>query len=122
MKSAITVLRMLLRLDFLALLALGILLWAGDTRLQQIHIALGFLFAALVVIEAFVAAASKVSLGLAAIAIVWALLLPVVGLGQHGVLVGGAHWLVRIFHLFFGLGLMGVAEVMGKRAATNAAR
>ncbi len=119
MKTLVTALRMLLRLDFLALLVVGILLWAGHAGLQQLHISLGFVFVALVIIEAFVAATSKVSLGLVVIAIVWALLLPVVGFGQRTVMVGGAHWLVRVFHLLFGVGIMGVAEMMGKRAATN---
>ncbi len=121
MKTLITALRMLLRLDLLALLIVGILLWAGHTGLQQLHITLGFVFVILVIVEAFVAAASKVSLGLVAIAIVWALLLPVVGFGQRTVMVGGAHWIVRVFHLLFGLGIMGVAETMGRRAATNLA-
>ncbi len=119
MQTLITALRMLLRLDFLALLVVGILLWMGHAGLQQLHVSLGFAFVALVIIEALVAAANKVSLGLAAIAIVWALLLPVVGFGQRTVMVGGMHWLVRVFHLLFGIGIMGVAETMGRRAAAN---
>lgn len=120
MTTLIRINQMLLRLLVLALLVVGVLVWMGNAGLVQAHIGLGFLFACLVLLQALLGGLARAGWGLAGLAALWAVLLPVVGLGQRAVMLGDAHWVVRVFHLLFGLAVMPVVERIGKRALAAA--
>ena len=120
MKTLIIVNRILLRLLVTALVALGALIWLGSADLVQAHIGLGFLFTLLVLVQAVLGAIMKAGNGLVALAVVWALLLPVIGLGQRAFMLGDAHWAVRTFHLLFGLAAMPIVERIAARALNSA--
>ncbi|MDE3152161.1 MAG: hypothetical protein KGL93_07930 [Gemmatimonadota bacterium] len=119
MKTLIKINQMLLRLFVLVLLVLGVMLWMGRTTLMPAHIGLGFLFALLVLIQGVLGGVARAGWGLAALAIVWAICLPAIGFGQLSWMPGNAHWIVRVVHLVFGLGVMPVVERIGKRALTQ---
>jgi hypothetical protein len=120
MRLVIKINQMLLRLLALALLVIGVLIWTGKTALVQTHVGLGFLFALLVFLQALLGAYARVGWGVVGLAVLWAILLPVIGLGQRTVLLGSAHWTVRVFHLLFGLATMAIVERIGRRALTPA--
>ncbi|MGH7689213.1 MAG: hypothetical protein ACREN3_06380, partial [Gemmatimonadaceae bacterium] len=109
----------LLRLLVLVLLVMGVMLWMGHAGSLQAHIGLGFLFALLVLLQGLLGALAGAGWGLAGWSLVWAVLLPVIGLGQRTFMLGGAHWVVQVVHLLFGLAAMLIVERIGKRALSK---
>lgn len=116
MKMLIKINLMLLRVLVLVLLVMGVMVWMGHVNLVQGHIGLGFLFALLVLLQGLLGGLAGAGWGLAGWSVVWAVLLPVIGLGQRAVMLGGAHWVVQLVHLLFGLAAMPIVERIGKRA------
>jgi hypothetical protein len=57
-----------------------------------------------------------VSPALSLISLVWAVLLPVIGIAQLRVMPGANHWIIRVIHLILGLGAIGLGEALCKRA------
>ena len=52
---------------------------------------------------------------LVALAAVWGLIVPILGLNQDRLLAGSAHWLIEVLHLLVGLGAIGQAEGLAAR-------
>ncbi len=119
MKTLIKINQMLLRLLVLAMFVLGVMVWMGNTPLVDAHIGLGFIFTLLVLLQALLGAMARAGVGLAVVTALWAVLLPVIGLGQRSFMLGDAHWAVRVVHLLFGLATLAFTERIGKRALTK---
>jgi hypothetical protein len=126
MRTAITVFRWLVRVSGLVLLVLGTLFWTGNaTGLIPLHRVLGFVL--VFSLWALAALAARAGVGRSAVwlAVAWGLVVPIVGLTQDQLLVGSAHWLIRVLHLLLGVGAMGQAErlaiLSGQRLAPPAA-
>jgi hypothetical protein len=116
MRTATTVTRMLVRVTGLVMLVLGVLFWTGNaTSLIPLHRVLGFVLVLALWTLAFLAARAGVQPGLVALAVIWGLLMPALGLTQDQLLPGGAHWVVRVLHLLVGLAAIGQAEVLATR-------
>jgi hypothetical protein len=60
-------------------------------------------------------AVARVSLGMVALAFVWGLITPILGLTQTRLLPGSAHWLIQALHLLVGLGAIGLAEALARQ-------
>ena len=117
MRSTITAIQMGIRVVWLVQLALGVLFWTGNaTGLVDLHQLLGILLVLALWTQAVLAARAGVEPRLVAVAAVWGLLVPIVGLTQTSLLTGSLHWLVQVIHLVLGIGLIGLAE----RLATGA--
>ena len=117
MRSTITAIQMGIRVVWLVQLALGVLFWTGNaTGLVDLHQLLGILLVLALWTQAVLAARAGVEPRLVAVAAVWGLLVPIVGLTQTSLLTGSLHWLVQVIHLLLGIGLIGLAE----RLATTA--
>jgi hypothetical protein len=56
-----------------------------------------------------------VSVGLVVVALVWGLIVPMLGLTQTQILPGSAHWLIQVLHLLVGLGAISLAETLGRQ-------
>ena len=119
MKGLIKFNQMALRTLVLVMLVLGVMLWMGNTSFLAIHIGLGFIFTLLVLLQALLGAMSRAGWGLVGMTVLWAVLLPVIGLGQRTFMLGDAHWAVRVFHLLFGLATLAFTERIGKRALSQ---
>jgi hypothetical protein len=116
-RSTITAIQMGIRVVWLAQLALGVLFWTGNaTGLVDLHQLLGILLVLALWTQAVLAARAGVEPRLVAVAAVWGLLVPIVGLTQTSLLTGSLHWLIQVIHLLLGIGLIGLAE----RLATGA--
>ncbi len=92
--------------------SLGIVVWTGHgDSLIPVHIAVGLLL----VVDLWVAVAlglrSGAPTGLAIVALVWSLAMPLFGLVQASILVGDLHVVVQVLHL--AVGLIGVGLVEG---------
>jgi hypothetical protein len=103
MRRATTTAQMLVRTFGVIQLVLGGLFWTGNALdLVPLHMLVGFLLV----------------LGLwtlAALAAVWGLIVPILGLNQDQLLVGSAHWVIEVLHLLVGLGAIGQAEGLAAR-------
>jgi hypothetical protein len=111
MATATTVARWLVRVSGLVLLVLGTLFWTGNaTGLIPLHRLLGFVLVLSLWTLAALAARAGVARGPVWLAVAWGVVVPLVGLTQDQLLVGSAHWLIRVLHLLLGLGAIGQAE------------
>ncbi len=114
--------RMLLRLDFVLLLILGLYIWiSGNATIVPAHMGLGFLFVLMLWGMAVAGSRTGAGGGLVTLAVVWGLLLLVVGLGQRSAMVGHLHWIVRVVHLLVGIIAMPIAERIAAKSLSHAA-
>lgn len=94
--------------------AVGIALWTGHWySLVNLHMAIGALFVLMLWGIAGIAIAHRQSVGLAAFAFVWGLVIVAFGMTQQRILPGDLHWIVRVMHLVVGLAAMPIAERLG---------
>ncbi|MFL5806891.1 MAG: hypothetical protein ACJ8CR_34825 [Roseiflexaceae bacterium] len=124
MKTATTIAQMLLRLAGLIAIVLGLLFWTGNfLQLRTIHMLAGFVVVLSLWTLAGLAARAGVQIGLVALAIVWGLIVLILGMTQTQLLPGSAHWVIQVLHLLLGLGAIGQGEGLAariKRARTLA--
>jgi hypothetical protein len=116
MRRATTTAQMLVRAVTVVQLVLGGLFWTGNALdLVPLHQTLGFLLVFGLWTLAALAARAGVRPPLVAMAAVWGLIVPILGLTQTNLLVGSAHWLIEVLHLLVGLGAIGMAEGLAAR-------
>jgi hypothetical protein len=116
MRRATTTVQMLVRVVAVVQLVLGGLFWIGNALdLVPLHQTLGFLLVFGLWTLAALAARAGVRPPLVALAVVWGLIVPILGLTQTNLLVGSAHWLIEVLHLLVGLGAIGQAEGLAAR-------
>ena len=116
MKIAVTVAQNLVRLSGLILIVLGVLFWSGNAlTLIPLHILVGLVLVLALWAMAFLAARAGVRPGLVILAFLWGLLVPIFGLTQDQMLLGDAHWVIRVLHLLVGLGAIGQSEGLAVR-------
>jgi hypothetical protein len=116
MTTASTVVRVLMRACAVVLLLLGVLFWTGNaTGLVPLHQFTGFVLVLALWTQAGLAYRAGVSRGLVALAAVWGLVVPVLGLAQTALLPGSAHWVIRVLHLLVGLVAVGLGEALATR-------
>lgn len=123
MKATATALRIFVGLDGLVLIALGLLFWTGNAdALVPVHMLLGIALVLALWALAALAAVAGVNLGLVALAFVWGLVVPALGLTQERLLPGGAHWLIQVLHLLVGITAIVLAQVLAMRIVARRAQ
>jgi hypothetical protein len=111
MKTAITTLQMLIRITGLIQIILGVIFWSGNAlNLIPIHMLVGLVFVLALWVLAVLAARTGVNWGFVALAIVWGLIVPILGITQTQLLPGAAHWVIEVLHLLVGLVALGLSE------------
>src|SRR4028118_2140938 len=111
MKTATTVAHTLVILAGLTAIVLGVLFWTGNAyALIPVHVLVGLLLVFSLWTLAFLAARAGVNRGLVTLAVVWGLIVPLLGLTQGQLLPGDYHWVVKVVHLLVGRGAMGRGE------------
>jgi hypothetical protein len=122
MRSTITALQMGIRVVGVVQLALGLAFWTGNALgLIDLHQLLGILLVLALWTQAALAYRAGVPAGMVAAAVVYGLIVPIVGLTQRELLPGSAHWLIQVLHLLLGIGLLGLAENLATRAKARLA-
>ena len=120
MKTATAIFQWLVRLTGLIQIVLGVFIWTGNAdALIPIHTVSGVVLVLSLVALAILAARVGVQPGFVALAIVWALVVLVLGLTQERLLPGSAHWVIQVLHLLLGLGAIGQAENLARRIKTR---
>jgi hypothetical protein len=113
MTSLVTALRWVARLDGLAALALGIILWTGSAAQLKIHILTGFVMTITLLLLGLFGFFARIKPAMPIVAIAWAILLPYVGFAQLHLLPGASHVVIQVIHLLIGICAIGVAEAVG---------
>ncbi len=95
--------------------ALGIVVWTGHgDALIPVHVTVGLLL----VVDLWAAVAlglrSSAPAGLAVLALVWSVGMPVFGLVQTSLLPGDAHVAIEVLHLVVGLAALGLVEALAR--------
>ena len=116
MKTAALVLQNAIRLLGVIMIGLGIMFWTGHSLdLVGVHMRLGEILVTLLWILAGVGMRAGVRPGFALGAMVYGFFVVMFGMRMGGILPGGAHVIIQILHLLFGLGAIGLAESMGAK-------
>ena len=111
-----TIARILIRITGPTALVLGVLFWTGNAlTLIPVHMLAGIVLILSLWTLAILAAVSGVPRGLVALAIVWGLVVPILGMTQTRLLPGDAHWVIRILHLLIGIGAMSLGQGLASR-------
>lgn len=122
MKTTATALQMLIRLSGVILIILGGLFWSHSAlQWMGLHMILGFVLVLALWVLALLGTRARVSTGMVGVALVWGLLVVIVGVKQASLLPGPSHWVIQVVHLILGLGAMGLGEVLGARIKRSAA-
>jgi hypothetical protein len=117
MRTAIKVLQMVIRLDGAVMIILGLVFWSGHAlTLIPVHTWLGFLLVVSLWAQALLAARSGVQPVLAVVAIVWGLIVVILGMTQTTLLPGPSHWVIQVLHLLVGVGAIGLGETLARGA------
>jgi hypothetical protein len=105
----------LCRLLVVVQLVMGVAMWMGQgAGFVNAHMGLGLLFVVLVIALAAMAGAAGAPKSLVWVTVIWGIITVAVGMGQMRVMVGESHWIIRLVHLFLGLGMQGQAERIGR--------
>jgi hypothetical protein len=121
-KYTVLIARSLISLFGIALLVLGILFWTGHAMsLLPLHMLLGGLFVITLLVLAVPGLAARNSRGLAAVVLVWSLLVPLVGVTQLRLLPGADHWVIQVIHLLVGIVAIGLGHALARRVGKRPA-
>jgi hypothetical protein len=116
MKTATTVTLALFRLCGLVALVLGLLFWTGNARsLLAVHMLVGIVLVLALWVLAGLAARAGVHPGFVALAVVWGIVVPALGIMQTRLLPGAAHWVIQVLHLLVGIVAMGLGQGLATR-------
>lgn len=95
-------------------ITLGLLHWLFHISFLQLHMLLGVVVTLALLTSGIVAVFTKGLRVLGAIAIGFALIVPVFGITQMQILVGDFHWLIRVAHLMVGAAAVILTERIGE--------
>jgi hypothetical protein len=118
----VLVTRIAARLIAVVQLALGVLFWTGNAdSLVVVHIAVGLLLVVDLWVAVGLGLRAGAPVGLAVLALVWSVGMPVFGLTQTRLTPGSAHAVVQVLHLLVGLAAVGLVEALGASGARRRA-
>jgi len=111
---------MIVRATGLLQIILGLIFWTGNLlNLVSLHMLIGLILVLALWVLAVLAGLSGVNWGFVILAIVWGLIVPVLGVTQTQLMPGGAHWVIQLLHLLVGLGAIGLSERLARMSKQN---
>ncbi|QBD80755.1 hypothetical protein EPA93_34220 [Ktedonosporobacter rubrisoli] len=128
MMQAVRIISLLTRLALMAVMVLGLLFWLAQiavvgtfvgsglqTGLRYVHIGLGIIGTVGLLGLAGIALFKRGTRALAAIGILYALIMLAFGLTQMFILSGNLHLIIQLAHLLVGIGAMYLARAIERR-------
>ena len=116
MKIATLVIQNAVRFLGLILLVLGLMFWSGSSlQMVPVHMRIGEVLVGLLWILAAIGLRAGVKAGLVLGAMFYGVVVVAFALRMGTFLPGPAHQAIRVVHLLFGLGAIGLVEMMGAR-------
>ncbi|MGZ3663197.1 MAG: hypothetical protein ACXVDA_01760 [Ktedonobacterales bacterium] len=123
MKTAAAILQILVRIIGSIQIVLGVLFWTGNAEmLIAVHMLLGITIVLLLWALAVLGAIGKVSPGVVALALVWGVIVPILGVAQFQLLPGSMHWIIQVLHLLVGQVAIGLAETLARQIKSRLSR
>ena len=123
MKIATMVIQNAVRVLGLILLVLGFMFWSGHSfDLIPVHMRLGEILVGLLWIIAVMGLRAGVKPGLVLGAIFYGLIVVGFAMRMGSLLPGGAHEVIRVVHFLFGLGAIGMVEMIGAKIKRGIAK
>lgn len=122
MKAAANALRVLVSAIGAIMVVLGLLFWSGNAdALIPLHMLLGIVLVLLLWVIAGMALVARVNPILALVALVWGLVVPILGVTQERILPTSAHWIIQVLHLLVGLTAMALANILARQIMQSSA-
>lgn len=115
MKRAATIAQIVVRIAGLLMIILGIVIWTGNDNVIPVHVAVGVVLVLSLWTLAYLGLQSGASKGVVALAFVWGLIMPLLGLTQENILPEDGHLIIQVLHVLIGLGAIGQAENLAAR-------
>ena len=112
---ALTTFDWILRIAGSVALVLGLLIWTVQLDVVSLHMLFGLLVALALLVISILAALTRSLRVLGIIGIVYAFILPLLGLNQETLLVGNLHWIIQVVHLAVGIGALALGGVISTR-------
>ena len=110
MRITTTVARWVVGVTGVTQVALGVLFWGGRAySLVPLHMAIGLAFVLAVWTLAALAARAGVKRGPVVLGALWGIVVLALGMTQGRLLLGPAHWVVKLLHLLVGVAAMALA-------------
>lgn len=111
-----TIFDWILRLAGSVALVLGLLIWAFQfDNITNIHMLFGLVVTLTLLVISVLAAFTRGLRLLGIIGIIYAFLLPLLGVNQETLLIGNLHWLIQVIHMLVGVGALALAGVISVR-------
>ena len=104
-----------LRIAGLGALVLGLLIWTLKLDIITYHMLFGLLVTLALLVISFLALLTRELRVLGVIGIVYAFVLPVLGVNQDTLLIGNLHWLIQTIHTLVGIGALAYAGILSMR-------
>lgn len=99
----------------LVALALGLAFWIAQLDFISFHMLSGLLVTLTLLVMSILALSTRGMRIWSMVGIVYALIVPVFGVTQSGILVGDLHWLIQAAHMLVGIGAVALTSRMGTR-------
>jgi len=122
MKTAVSILLWTIRITGVIQIVLGMAFWTNNLySLLPVHMLVGVILVVALWVLAGLAARMGASLGIVALAVVWGLIVPVLGIMQTQLLPGSAHWVIEVIHLLVGLIAIGLGDRLARESMQKSA-
>jgi hypothetical protein len=116
LSTTTTIAQILIRICGPTALVLGVLFWTGNALiLLPVHMLAGIVLVLALWTLAIMAAVAGVHRGFVALAMVWGLIVPILGMTQNQLLPGALHWMIQVLHLLIGIVAMGLGNGLARR-------
>lgn len=112
------IIQIILGIAGLGALLLGLLDWIANIDLINIHMLFGLIVTLTLLVMSIIAVSTRGMRIWGVAGIVYALIVPVFGLTQSGILIGNLHWLIQTAHMLVGIGAIVLAGIMSTRYLT----
>ncbi len=123
MKATANVLRILVSAIGAIMIVLGLLFWTGNAfALLPLHMLLGIVLVLMLWVIAVMALIARVNPILALVALIWGLIVPILGITQFQLLPGSLHWIIQVLHLLVGLTAIALANILARQIMQASAR
>jgi hypothetical protein len=99
----------------LVALALGLAFWIAQLDFISFHMLSGLLVTLTLLVMSILALSTRGMRIWGMVGIVYALIVPIFGMTQSGILVGDLHWLIQAAHMLVGIGAVALTSSMGAR-------
>lgn len=120
--TAVAAAQWTVRVAGLIALVLGLVIWVGQpTGLRPVHMLVGVVLVVGLVLLAVLGLRAGIGPVLPAVAIAWAIVVPIFGMSQETIMPGDMHVVVEVAHLLVGVVAIGIGEAIAARIGRVAA-